>query len=120
MQLQSTAGIIDIPLASMTALDVHAGRKSRVLRGLIIGAAVGAPLSGLALMQADEEGSDPGPGEYFLFGAVVGGAAFGAIGAVIGALVKTDRWEQIPLDQLRVSLTPQRDGQFGIGLSVAF
>jgi len=42
------------------------------------------------------------------------------LGAVIGALIKTDRWEEVPLDALRVSFVPQRDGRFGLGMSVRF
>ena len=58
-------------------------------------------------------------------GAVAGAAVgIGAVGAVVGALAgaftKTDRWEEVPLDRLRVSFVPQRDGGFGVGLSVSF
>jgi len=34
--------------------------------------------------------------------------------------IKIDRWEEVPLDQLRVSFVPQLDGRFGFGLSVRF
>jgi hypothetical protein len=48
----------------------------------------------------------------------------GAIGAVAGGLVgyfiKTDRWEEVPLERLRVSLAPQLDGGFALGFSVGF
>ena len=59
----------------------------------------------------------------------VGTAAIGAgvvsvagamVGIVVGALIKTERWEEVPFDQLRVSFVPQRDGRLGIGLSVRF
>ena len=42
------------------------------------------------------------------------------IGGLIGAFVKTDRWEAVPLDQLRVSVVPQRGGRFALGLSISF
>jgi len=41
------------------------------------------------------------------------------VGAITGAFIKTDRWEEVPLDRLQVSFAPQRDG-FAVGLSVAF
>ena len=41
-------------------------------------------------------------------------------GAVIGALIKTDRWEEIPRDRVSLSVASQRDGRFGLGLSVRF
>ncbi len=34
--------------------------------------------------------------------------------------VFADRWQEVPLDRLRVSVAPQRDGRFGLGLSVRF
>jgi hypothetical protein len=46
-----------------------------------------------------------------------GGAA---VGLVVGAFTKTDRWEEVPLDRLRVSIVPQRDGRFALGVSVSF
>ena len=55
---------------------------------------------------------------------LIGGAGLGAlgagIGAIVGALIKTDRWEEVPLDRLRVSFVPQRGGRFALGLSVRF
>ena len=40
-----------------------------------------------------------------VFGA--GGALLGAgIGALIGSASKTDRWETVPLDEIRVGLSP--------------
>ena len=48
----------------------------------------------------------------------------GAIGTVAGGLVgyfiKTERWEEVPLERLRVSLAPQRDGGFALGFSITF
>ena len=53
--------------------------------------------------------------------AAVAGALLGAgVGAVVGYFIKTDRWEEISLDRLRVSFAPQRDGGFVLGLSVEF
>jgi hypothetical protein len=43
------------------------------------------------------------------------------LGVIIGGFIwKTDRWEEVPLDRLRVSFGPQRDGRFGFGASVRF
>ena len=43
-----------------------------------------------------------------------------AIDGRLGASTKTDRWREVPLDRVRVSLGPQRDGRFGLGASVRF
>ncbi len=46
-------------------------------------------------------------------------SAIGAVaGGIVGYFIKTDRWEEIPLERLRVSLAPQRDGGFALGFSV--
>jgi len=120
VQADDQAAAMTISLTEVTRLEVSQGRKSNALAGLGIGFLGGAAIGGLVAMQFDEEGGDSSQGQYFLFGAVVGGAAFGAIGAGIGALVKTERWEEVPLDRLRVSIVPLRDGRLALGLSVAF
>jgi len=53
------------------------------------------------------------------------GAAEGAIlgtllGLAIGAMARTDRWEEVPLDQLRVQPVATADGRFGLGVSMRF
>lgn len=53
-------------------------------------------------------------------GGVIFGAAGALLGALIGATMKTERWVSVPLDELRVSFGPQRDGRFGFGASVRF
>ncbi len=123
MQADEQASPMTISLADVTRLEVSQGRKSNTLRGLGIGFLVGAVAGGLLATQVDvEEGLDPGPEELILYGAVVGGAAFGAIGAGIGALSKSERWrwKEVPLDHLRVSIVPLFDGRFALGVSVAF
>jgi hypothetical protein len=52
--------------------------------------------------------------------ALVFGAAGGLVGLGIGALFKTERWEEVPLDQLRVSVAPQPDGRLGVSVSLEF
>ncbi len=49
------------------------------------------------------------------------GAVLGAIaGGLIGARSMSDRWQKIPLEQVRVRVTKRRDGRFGLGASVRF
>ena len=47
----------------------------------------------------------------------VGGAL---VGALIGSAIRRSRWEVVPLERLRVSLAPQREGRFALGFSVSF
>ncbi len=44
----------------------------------------------------------------------------GVVGGIIGYFVKTERWEEVPLERLRVSLTPRGDGQVALAFSVNF
>ncbi len=113
-----------ILIASVTRLRVVRGQKSNWARGVLIGSAIGAA-GGIATAAAFcQTGgisacSDTPAGVYG--GAAAVGAAGGAlIGVIIGALTKSDRWEEVPLDRLRVSFVPQRDGRFALGFSVAF
>ncbi len=111
-------------LASITRLDVHRGRGGHPVTGAVVGAAVlGAVWVALVNGICDPWGNSPNcsitTGGFVALAAA--GAAGGAlIGAGIGALIKSDRWEVVPLDQLRVSFVPQRDGRFAFGLSAAF
>ncbi len=58
-------------------------------------------------------------GDYARAIAIFGGAGAG-LGALVGLLIKTDRWEEVPLNRFRVSFAPQRDGRFALGASVSF
>ena len=58
--------------------------------------------------------------DYTLLFAFLIGAGGGLVGGTVGYFNKTERWEEIPLDQLRVSLNPQREGGFALGFSVRF
>ncbi len=111
------------PVVFVMRLEVSRGRKSAVGRGALIGFLVGAGGGAIAGAAALSEGCVDGDGCPAL-GALVGGAFFGlvgtGIGAVVGALSKAERWEEVPLDQLRVAFAPQRDGRFGLVLSVGF
>ena len=117
------------PWPSITRLEVTRGRKSHGGPGAAFGALIGIPLGavvGLAIYQECVPHGpfgclfDWGPEYSALGGALVGGLGGVVVGALIGATIETDRWEEVPLDQLRVSFGPQRDGRFGLGLSVRF
>ena len=49
--------------------------------------------------------------------AVVFGAGGALLGAVTGAFIKTDRWEEVPLDEIRVGLSPFASD--GVAVSVS-
>ena len=41
-------------------------------------------------------------------------------GAGVGALIKSDRWEAVPLDRLGMEITPGPDGRLALGVRVRF
>ena len=93
-------GSVTIPLRFIEKIEVGQGRKSNWLRGLAVGSIGGALTLGLiATQEAGKESQTAGT--YFLEGAAVGGLVFGAIGTGIGALIKTERWKKVPLDQVK-------------------
>ncbi len=110
-----------LSLSSVTRLDVYRGQKSNLLLGMGIGFAAGAGLGALMDAAVDcEEDFDFSDESTCVGFAPAGGAVGGLlVGTTAGLLIKSDRWEEVPLDRLRVSLVPRRDG-FALGLSVAF
>ena len=110
-------------LASVTHLDVSRGQRSHALLGAGIGFAAGTLGTVIYCSGNRNEFSDEGKCEvlgrdFTLLATGLVGAAGGIVGVIMGYVIKTDRWEEVPLDQLRVSLAPRRDGGFAIGFSV--
>ncbi len=112
-----------VPVASINRLEGSRGRKSNSAEGagigLLVGAATGA-IIGLASGD-DEPGFITWTAEQKAgVGAVLLGGVGGVIGLIAGATITTDRWNEVPVDRLRVSFAPQRDGRFALGLSMRF
>ena len=121
-----TLDTLHVPLQSVTRLEVSRGQKSKTGKGALIGAGVGfaaGAITGLAFC-ARGTSSCESDTDYTGLAVLIlggGGALLGAgLGAGVGSSVKVDRWEDVPLDRLRVSFVPQRDGRFRLGLSVRF
>ena len=107
------------PLASVTRLDVIRGQPHAKL-GAGIGFAAGFVGAIVYCKTVDVSGcvlfdDDLTPAVALIFGGLGG-----LVGGITGYFIKTDRWEQVPLERLRVSLIPQPDGRFALGFSVRF
>ena len=112
-------------VASVTRLDVSRGQKSNTSWGVVIGFAAGALGAIAYCSQNKNEFSNEGKCVLFdddttLFQALIFGTGGGLVGGFVGYLIKTDRWEAVPLDRLRVGLAPQRDGRLMLGFSAGF
>jgi hypothetical protein len=104
---------------SIRRVEVSEGYRSRgkgALYGAIIGAGAGAVI-GVAGGVANN------PPSNRVLGASVGGIFLAFLGAPVGGLVgmavpPAERWKDLPMDRLRVSLAPVRGR--GAAISVAF
>ena len=110
----------ECPLASVTRLDVSRGQRSNAKLGAGIGFAAGALGTVVYCKTADVLGCVLFGDDITLELALISGAIGGLAGLLVGHYIKTERWEQVPLERLRVSLAPQRDGGFALGFSVRF
>jgi hypothetical protein len=52
--------------------------------------------------------------------ALSGGLPGGLLGLGIGSLIRTDRWEEVPLQRLRAYLIPHVRGGVALAFSLAF
>ncbi len=120
--IQSNGDTLYVPVDRVTRLDVSRGRKTNTGTGAVIGLLVGGVVGAAIGYASYEEGGfgDLGPGVNVVAGGVIGGLGGLVTGAFIGLAIQTDRWREVPLDRVRVSLGPQRDGRLGLGASVRF
>jgi hypothetical protein len=110
------------PLGHVERLDVYQGRTSHPWRGAAIGAAVGGTagfITGVALGGGCIDSNCFTGAQVGGILAVAGGVVGGLIGLGVGSAIKTDRWDEVPLDQFRVSFVPRPDG-LALSMSVAF
>ena len=120
-----------IAYPAITRLEVAAGQKSNWLIGGVVGVLLGGALGGtgtyLVCQSLDLGFGTPTSGEReaacrsgAVKGLIAGGVGGAIIGMGIGALIKTDRWKEVPLDRLRLQPVATFDGRFGIAASVRF
>ena len=106
-------GVLQVPMPAIAKLDVRTGRRGHWLEGAGIGFALG-----LALGAASGEGSSDSHVEIPT--PLAAGISVGILGAIIGQSIKSDKWSEVPLDQLRPRLIAQQDGRVGLGVSLRF
>lgn len=87
---------IEIARTAVTRLEVSHGQRSRWLKGLGLGFLVGTGAGAVLGEVAIGEG-DLAPGHRALIGAALGAPLGALTGVVIGALSKSERWQEIPV-----------------------
>ena len=111
-----------LPFDDVTRLEVHVGQQSRTGRGAGLGALSGLGFGvGLAAIGHADCGTDEPICDIWWIAAVPSGVVLGAlVGAIVGSQTKADKWEEVPLDRLQVSVMPQRGGRIAFAMSVSF
>jgi hypothetical protein len=86
-----------VPTADVRKIELTMGKRSNVVRGAIIGASIGVALGVTAVVALCDDNDCINEG-----GAIaVLGLGGGALGAIVGAPIRTERWQSVPLDGVR-------------------
>jgi hypothetical protein len=104
-----------VPYAAISRVEVYRGIGGRGGTGAMIGAAAGF-LVGFAIGTA--KGASP-DAQWGLIGGIVGAPILGLVGLAVGAAFPVERWDEVPLDQLRGSQRLPGGGLWA-GFSFAF
>ena len=103
-----------VPIAPTTTLEVSTGKKSRVTRGAIVGAAIGA-MPGLFMTFGDYNTDKGSPAAVSL----VGAAAGAAIGSLVGLALKSENWVPADVPVVTGDIAPIPCG-VAVSLSIAW
>ncbi|MGD2152538.1 MAG: hypothetical protein PVG79_04670 [Gemmatimonadales bacterium] len=112
---------VRLPLASVTRLEVSRGRGTKFVQGALLGGALGAALGAIEVAAFSNWGECWGPTvscandeevgvEHYLGAMAIGGAIGAGIGGIIGLMIGTDRWETLPLGEIRIGPAPGAQG----------
>jgi hypothetical protein len=114
-------------LSASDRIEISRGKRSRWLAGAGAGFLVGAGTTFVLLNRGgstnpcDPSTNQDAAGMGACVGlAALGGAAGAGLGALIGKLFRTDDWQEVPADRVRVSLGPHAGGKFRMALAVTF
>ena len=112
-----------VALGSLSSLEVSNGTANNAAIGAVIGGAAGAIFGVIEVKRENDACHRRGgwfcdllpPAAGLLLGVPVAG-----IGTLVGLLVRTERWEKVPLDRLRLGIVAQPSGRLGLGAALAF
>jgi len=122
LRLRGVDEPVQIRWSSLRRLEVHRGQHSLARRGEKIGMlAVGVPFAVLTFLSAGgAEVTDSEMAAVALAAGTVAAGIGGVAGMLIGSVCRTDRWDKVDLQPIRVSLTPHRGGGLAVALSWRF
>ncbi len=111
-----------LPLSDVTRLDAYRGRHRHKWTGVGIGF-LGGTVIGYVIAYSTCAPCDDSSVEKEALpvaGAIIGALGGAMIGGMVGERIKTGKWEEVPLDRLRVSIVPQRGGRLGLRVSLQY
>ncbi len=114
LKVEGRPAPLPLALAAVTQLEVSRGQANKGKTGAIIGGAVGAGIGVAVIISSYEEDcSSQLLSDLCEFGNAMAllsplalGVAGAVLGNVIGKSIESERWEEVPLDRLRVGLSP--------------
>ena len=112
--------MLEVPLSAVTRLGVSQGKHPNLGKGALTGGLVGAAI-GLAV-GISATGEEAGIYELGASEVLQLTAGLGAIGAGVGmifaVLLPGERWEEIPLDKIRIEPSPVATDGVSVSLSL--
>ena len=105
-----------IDLATGTRVERSAGYRQHTLLGLGLGSLVGVGVGSLLYSGCTTGGEDDGLCGFYYFGTVPAGAA---LGTLIGALTRTERWAAVSESATTLRVLPL-PGRTTIALTIPF
>ncbi len=114
---------LSVPRDVLESIDASAGRRSHWIRGAGIGALVGLAFGGtVAIVGGADEDDGLDALDRAMYGAVIltttaGGAV---LGAITGALIRTEQWEPVAQSDLRWGVGPVAGGGLEVSVSLRF
>lgn len=101
---------LHVSFSAMNSLELSQERHSNTGKGALIGGLLGAGLGfGLGVAAQADDCFCPGPpdgAELVLISTASVGLLGTGIGAIIGALTRSESWQPVPADKLRLGVSP--------------
>jgi hypothetical protein len=114
-------------VGAISRLQVSRGTRAHRLAGagvgFLVGGGVAAALlyTGGSTSPCDQSANQDAMSSGECIGlTALGGLAGAGLGAIVGGFFRSERWEDVPLEQLRVSLGPLAGRRLGLALQVVF
>ncbi|MDE0396872.1 MAG: hypothetical protein OXL96_03605 [Candidatus Poribacteria bacterium] len=110
LMIQDGSTFYQVPLSSISNLEVSVGQHRNTFKGMAIGLTTGLAIVTLALGYAEHVDETSPDDSLDALGIALGGMAMGGLvlvlSTLIGAATKSDKWVAVPPQRLNLSLAP--------------